>query len=94
MNIHKDIRLALAALLVLFAATPLATAVSQLVGYDNFAGEIARYLFSAVFLLAAAVGLTVAYHLYRRAQETYEESYEDDEYEYEEEDGDGYEEGT
>ena len=90
MNIHKDIRLALAALLVLFAATPLATAVSQLVGYDNFAGEIARYLFSAVFLLAAAVGLTVAYHLYRRAQETYEESYEceDDEYEYEEEDGD------
>ena len=85
MNIHKDIRLALAALLVLFTVNPLAMAISRILGYDTFAAEIASYVFSAIFLLAAAVGLTVAYQLYRRSQETYEDDYECEDDRYEEE---------
>ena len=95
MNIHKDIRLALAALLVIFTVNPLATAITTLLGYDNFPGEFGLYVFGAISLLAAAVGLTVAYQLYRRSKATDEEGfkYEGNKY-HEEDEEDGGRENT
>ena len=89
MNIHKDIRLALAALLVLFSVGPLVSGIVGLIGYDSHSQDIKNLLVSAVSLLAAAVGLIVAYHLYRRSQATEEGESDPDGDEYDEENGCG-----
>lgn len=78
MNIHKDIRLALAALLLLFTVGPLVSGIVGLIGYDSHSQDIRSLLVSAVSLLAAAVGLIVAFHLYRRSLATEEEHYDPD----------------
>ena len=85
MNIHKDIRLALAALLVLFSVGPLVSGIVGLIGYDSHSQDIKNLLVSAVSLLAGAVGLIVAYHLYRRSRATEEEDYDPGSDEYGEE---------
>jgi uncharacterized membrane-anchored protein len=88
-NIQKDIRLALAALLVLFSVGHLISGIVGLVGYDSQVDGIVHPLVSAVSLLAAAVGLIVAYHLYRRSQATEEGESDPDGDEYDEENGCG-----
>lgn len=78
MDVNKDIRLALAALLILFSVNPITFAISLISSAEHSGSLLDSHFTAALNLLGAAVGLAVAYWLFQRSRDTFGE---DQEYE-------------
>lgn len=76
MNFHRDVRLALAAFLVIFSVGPATSAVFMIVTADQLrqGSVLESYFTAALNLLAAVAGFGVAFWLFQRSRREWDDA--------------------